>query len=773
MSETFNLNKSNRNNTDRDWELMQYAKIGWWETRTNHRALVFSESLCRLLEIEGGTLSFDDAMNRIRADFRDVISDEFQLFITHHSAFSEPLVPFDTPHGEIWLRIQFCKAVETADGTEFFGYAHEVGPSAREKSAIKDINANSLLSQELAREKQNALLARKDYDGVIEVMPIGYSRMKVIRNELGEISDYQVVKINNFCRELFNVRSIPEGWFGSKEHSRKYTDEILSFIRQLVVENKEIDHNVLTPSGRYCHHVAFILTEDEVSNFYVDADEMVTSHMQADRNLEFFKQVFMAMPIGVSMFDTDTRPTFMNHAFMNIFGITKMDSGYLFRNDTNLGDEVKNKLEHNEVSFFRIKYDYDQANYKFKTDKHGTAILNIKCYKIQTGSEKYSYIILCLSDEDMMISSGRIHDFQNLFSLISDYAKVGYCKYNLLSHDGFAVSQWFRNVGEKDNVTLDRIIGTYPNIHPDDRDQVIAFIDKARKGKAKRFSIEARVRRPGCRDKWNWVYSNMLVTDYKPSENRVIVISVNYDITEYKNSMNEFAKARDKAQKADRLKSAFLANMSHEIRTPLNAIVGFSNLISDADNDEDRKTFVNIINQNNNQLLQIINDILDLSKIEAGTMEYRLTDMDLVDMCRNISRSLQIKAAEGVRIVFEPQDEHFILFTDSTHIEQVISNFVNNAIKFTTKGTITIAYERLDELNIRISVTDTGIGIDKEAQRTIFDRFVKLNTFAPGTGLGLAICSSIIRDLGGDIGVTSELGKGSCFWFIIPVRCDN
>lgn len=229
----------------------------------------------------------------------------------------------------------------------------------------------------------------------------------------------------------------------------------------------------------------------------------------------------------------------------------------------------------------------------------------------------------------------------------------------------------------------------------------------------------------------------------------------------------ELRKAKDKAEESDRLKSAFLANMSHEIRTPLNAIVGFSNLLTIAESEEERDEYINIISSNNELLLQLINDILDVAKIEAGTLEFIDSEVDLNALLSDIEQSSRLKASEGVQVSFVEKVPHCVVMTDKNRLSQVVTNFINNAIKFTPEGNIFFGYRRKDN-NLYFYVSDTGCGIESEKKDMVFNRFVKLNSFAQGTGLGLAICQMIIKKLGGEIGVESEYGKGSTFWFTLP-----
>jgi len=229
----------------------------------------------------------------------------------------------------------------------------------------------------------------------------------------------------------------------------------------------------------------------------------------------------------------------------------------------------------------------------------------------------------------------------------------------------------------------------------------------------------------------------------------------------------ELRKAKDKAEESDRLKSAFLANMSHEIRTPLNAIVGFSYLLTTAENEEERDEYINIISSNNELLLQLINDILDVAKIEAGTLEFIDSEIDINALLSDIEQSSRLKAPEGVQVSFVEKLPYCIIMSDKNRLAQVITNFINNAIKFTKEGSIRFGYEHKDD-KLLFYVKDTGCGIEPEKKDLVFNRFVKLNSFAQGTGLGLAICQMIIKKLGGEIGVESELGTGSTFWFTLP-----
>lgn len=246
------------------------------------------------------------------------------------------------------------------------------------------------------------------------------------------------------------------------------------------------------------------------------------------------------------------------------------------------------------------------------------------------------------------------------------------------------------------------------------------------------------------------------------------IIGIAWDITELKNTETALIEARIKAEQSDKLKSAFLANMSHEIRTPLNAIVGFSRLIAETQDPEELRQYDDIINLNAELLLQLINDILDLSKIEAGTLEFVMKPVDLKELCQSLYNTHLHKTQSNVRLILDSDAPDMTITSDNNRLAQVISNLITNAQKFTTEGEIRFGYKQKDK-NIEFFVQDTGIGIAPQNLESIFNRFVKLNNFAQGSGLGLSICQMIINNLGGYIEVESAVGKGSTFRFTIPI----
>ncbi|MCD8556463.1 MAG: response regulator [Bacteroides graminisolvens] len=246
-----------------------------------------------------------------------------------------------------------------------------------------------------------------------------------------------------------------------------------------------------------------------------------------------------------------------------------------------------------------------------------------------------------------------------------------------------------------------------------------------------------------------------------------IVLNIEWDITELELTKRELTAAKEKAERSDRFKSSFLANMSHEIRTPLNAIVGFSRIIADCDNIEERREYYSIVEANNERLLGLINEILDLSKIESGIVDFSIEPVNLFDLCKEIHNAHIFRCPQGVELIFEKYEPNLVISSDKNRLFQVYSNLIGNAFKFVSTGSVKFGYSLENKL-VKFYVTDSGTGIAEDKINKIFDRFVKGENSIQGTGLGLSICKTIIERLGGNISVESTLGIGTTFTFTLP-----
>ena len=312
----------------------------------------------------------------------------------------------------------------------------------------------------------------------------------------------------------------------------------------------------------------------------------------------------------------------------------------------------------------------------------------------------------------------------------------------------------------------------FSKIFKEDRERVKQAYRDLIEGRAEKVKEEYRIVNVQKNNlhKVEWVEAQAAVEARDEDGKPLTLVGSSLVITNRKKMEQELTTAKELAEESNRLKSAFLANMSHEIRTPLNAIVGFSGILASTEEEEEKQEYVSIIENNNTLLLQLISDILDLSKIEAGTLELNYSNIELNELMRELERGFLLRVKmDAVKLEFVEPAGPCMAYTEKNRLSQLMINLVTNAIKFTEKGSIRFGYE-MRENELYFYVADTGCGIPKDKQQNIFGRFVKLNSFAQGTGLGLSICKTLMDHMGGRIGVESEEGKGSTFWFTLPYK---
>ena len=627
---------------------------------------------------------------------------------------------------------------------------------------------------ELRKTKDEAVRERTFLSNLFRYMPLGYVRMSIVCDEKDNPYGYYVTDANSIFADFLGK---PASTFIGKTASSFSREAAprLEYLLDIVNTgtHKEMDM-CFELTNKHCHVVIYSPEKNEVVALFLDTTDSVQTHLALDHSEKLFKNIFANIPAGVEIYDKDGFLVDINNKDMEIFGVRdKQDviGVNLFENP-NVSAQLAERIQTEDMVDFRLNYAFDRTEGYYSTSKQPKDVIHLytKVSKVYDSKGNFTgYAMINIDNTERIDAMSRICDFENFFLLISDYAKVGYAKLNLLDRKGYAIKQWYKNMGEDENTQLADVVGIYSKMYPSDRRRMLEFFCKARVGEAKHFQGEMRIERPGEKGKWNWVRTNVVVNLFEPENGQIELIGVNYDITELKETEAMLIEAKEKAETADRLKSAFLANMSHEIRTPLNAIVGFSSLMGETGDMEEKRQYMAIIEENNDLLLQLISDILDLSKIEAGTFDFVEKELDVNVLCEDIVRFMKMKAKPGVEVLFDRHLPECRIVSDRNRLNQVIANFVNNAIKFTTAGSIRVGYNKVDETHLRFYVADTGLGIEPEMQAQIFDRFIKLNTFVHGTGLGLSISKSIIEQLGGTIGVDSEPGKGSCFWFVLPI----
>ena len=621
---------------------------------------------------------------------------------------------------------------------------------------------------ELRKSEEKAQEEKKFLSDLFKHMPVGYVRMKLYYTEDGHVKDYYFMDSNAMAQLLYSTRG--NSWIG------KYASEVDPHFLERLPDLERVMQNggarnvnyYLEDKNRYFHAVMYSPCADEVVLMFSDMTDTFSAHEALDRSERLLRNIYQNIPVGIELYDKDGYLVDLNDRNLEMFGVAKKEDVLginMFENHL-IPEKMREKMRKREDVSFSLIYDFSKLKGLYTSKKSGSLNLLTKVTTLYDAQNNLiNYLLISLDRTEATEAYNQIQEFKNFFTLVGDYAQVGYAHFNALTYEGYGLDSWYENVGEEIGTPLSQIIGVYSHFHPEDRDLMLAFFSDVIAGKRTHLRNDMRIRRADGH--YTWTRVNVLVRNYSPQEGMIEMICINYDITELKETEAKLIMAKDKAEESDRLKSAFLANMSHEIRTPLNAIVGFSNLLAYAQEEGERAQYIGIVEENNELLLQLISDILELSKIEAGTFDFVYDRVDVRQLCEDIVTSLRVKVPSGVDLCIVPNLPECWVNSDKNRLRQVISNFVNNAFKFTPSGRITVGY-MLRDGEVEISVTDTGVGIEKGKQKQIFDRFVKLNSFAHGTGLGLSICKSIVEQIGGHIGVNSEFGNGSRFWFTHP-----
>ena len=786
-------------------QLVSMARIGWWEVDFDEGVYYCSEFVADLLGIEGNKISAKDFANLICENYRERILEEFRSF--RMMEIYEQVFPIHSKYGMMWVSTKVGEKRITKEG------------HVRVMGMLQCISRQRMNMQEQTVDRLNSLLSRlngisKSLLDFLHSDDITLVINKILKEVLRQFQADRTY-ILEFDRELHTevctyeiaVEGIKERKVLLSESSIDYaswwTGQILAgnpiilFTLNLLPDSAGADKRRLEEYGVKSTMVVPLNSKDGVWG-YIGVDmvrehrnwcnedyqwfvslgniisicmELRRSESEARLEKAYLQNIYKNLPAGIELYDKDGFMTDLNDKEMEIFGLRHKEDviGLNLFDNPLLPQGLKDKLKAGAPIDMSFNYDFDRLDGYYSTSRTGTISLISKFAPLYDALGNLINILLINIDNTETTNAySKIQDFEEFFTLIGNYAKVGYAHFNALKCDGYAVNSWYRNIGEKEGTPLNEIIKVHSHFHPDDRRMMLRFFDQVLIREASHLRRDVRILRED--GTYTWTRVNVMVRDFRPEDGIIDMVCVNYDITELKETERKLIAARDKAEELDRLKSAFLANMSHEIRTPLNAIVGFSSLLTETEDMKDRKQYMAIVQENTELLLQLISDILDLSKMESGAFEFVKSDTDVNLLCSEIIRSLRMKVPAGVELVFEECLPGCHVWADKNRLNQVISNFINNALKFTFSGSITLGYYRQTDGYLRFYVRDTGMGIPRNKIKTVFDRFVKLNSFVHGTGLGLSICKSLVEQMGGTIGVESEEGEGSCFWFTYPYQ---
>lgn len=522
-------------------------------------------------------------------------------------------------------------------------------------------------------------------------------------------------------------------------------------------------------SGRYLSlngHDYVILTVHDISE--ERALESSLKHSN-EKFLCFFDNV----TVGCAICDKEGTLIEVNDAYVDYMGLeSKGDAVNQLNIYTNpcINPEFKEMMKSGIPVSGEVKYDYELINQVYVKSRHKDVhyfrfIVN---YLRDAAGNVENILIIWVENTLIHKTLRQNKSFREMISAASSASNIGFSSINLLKNEQLVTPEYLKNLGVSSEIDLNTIFSHMKYVDTDTsrQQEFMEYVEKARHEKVKPLERNIHLIVNG---EPRWIKQFLIQQTFDPDNGNIVLLGVNVDINEQKKTEEALREAKEKAESSDKLKSAFVANMSHEIRTPLNAIVGFANLLVTSEDREDFDSFKQIIEQNSNQLLQLIGDILDLSKIESDTLDFVWSNVNVNAMMYELEKIFQMRNAANPDVVIKcvASVGDCMIRTDRQRLIQVVSNLMTNAIKFTTQGSIIMGYEKRKE-EIYFYVTDTGCGIPEENQSQVFERFVQLDSFKQGTGLGLPICSSIIRAMGGKIGVKSKLGGGSTFWFILP-----
>ena len=500
-----------------------------------------------------------------------------------------------------------------------------------------------------------------------------------------------------------------------------------------------------------------------------DGPDTAIACQALQRSERLLHNIYKNLPVGIELYNKEGVLVDLNDKELDLFHVDSKEELLginIFENPV-FPEEMKERLRNNEDADFTFRYDFSKLGEYYSNNKaEGTIDLVTKVTTLYDENHNpVNYLLINADKTETTVAYNKIQEFEEFFELIGDYAKVGYAHFNILSKQGHAQKSWYKNIGEESGTPLSEIIGTYKSFHPDDRDLILQFFEEVQKGNADKLSHKIRVFREN--GECTWTHVNLFVRKYAPQDKVIELISINYDITDLKQIEEMLVNERDRAEASDRLKSAFLANMSHEIRTPLNAIVGFSSLLASAENVVEKELYNSLISHNNELLLNLINDIIDLSKIEAGYLELHQNWFNLTELLDECVAEYARLLPSGVELLTSYPEHDALVELDKLRIKQILNNFLSNALKNTIRGYVEVFYE-IDKHCVRIGVKDTGRGIPQNMLEKIFERFEKVGSFAQGVGLGLSICKSIVDKMNGRIQVYSQLGLGTTFIAELP-----
>lgn len=676
-------------------QLLDAAQMGWWKADFRTGELFFSDYIVDLLGLGSNRAAVGELMPLTREDYRTRIHNEFlSLKVGNHFDETFPVV---LPEGEIWIHTQLVrKQSDPQQGIKLFGYLQRVPVAGRKEADVLTLESNYY-----AVLKEN-----KHMDELLDHLPIGYFRIRLLYDDDGQATDYLFLSVNQTAQQILGVDAADYLDKTAREIDIP-VDRHIDELAAIRLGDYKMDQWHASKTGRYCRSFLYNTPNDatEIVILILDITDVVTAHQALDEKEKLLRNVIQNTPIGIEIYDRTGHLVDINARDLEMFGVTDPAGirGLSIFDNPNFSAEIKDCIREGRGTDFTTRYDFSKARSYYDTSRSGYIdwTARIRCLYNDTG-EITHYLLINIDNTELRQTQDRLTEFETSFRLISEYAQVGYTNYNLCNKKGYAQGVWLRNYGEPDTAAIGDVIGKYRRVHPDDRTVLLNRLAQFESGEIQSASVSCRVLHDDGRT--TWLKSHLICRDYRPQEQVIDMLGINYDITAL----------------------------------------------------------------NNGLLLQIISDVLDLSRIESGRIDPVKSRFDLRTLCREAVETFRLQAPEGVVLRIEKGLPSCTVCEYRQGVMQILANFIRSTLKFTTKGSVTVGFERKRD-RLSLYVRDTGIGIPAGELDKIFERFYKVDTFTQGTGLGLSICKSIAEQMGAQIGVDSAVGEGSCFRVEMPI----
>lgn len=786
-------------------KILEIGNFDCWVYSFQNKTIYFGNTLARILNMGENQISYQEFINRIPEHAREKTEQDISAMVNRRI---ERYIYTTTDANGREQRFQSTTTnrwIDPEEGEMISGYILEI----QEDNKILNVDPRAFFSSSIESQIMNG-----DLDSAINLM---------LRTVLEQM-DVDRVAVFVFNQEK-GIRECPyevsKKEFATRKHRQKVPlesqrwmiDPILQgkpFIlydtehfsqdqeQREVFKDRGIRSIMISPfSYSYKNTIKGCISADSISKLRMwtlndyrwfdavatlvsvcmqmkDRQEQEMKNASEVRTLseEIRQGVYDGIPVGVEFYNKKGNIIDFNNQDMEIFGFHSKESllGISAFDNPNLPEETREAMKRGDDVDLCLSYSFKKVTDFYDSSfDNDTKDIVMKGKAIYDKDGEFLYYLMTNSDDTKTDKSiYQYKDFKELFSLIASYSKMGYAKYSYPSGKGFFLSQWFKSYEISSNNPYQLASNHSINIHPDDEADFAAFFKKAiLTDEELTMSKDFRVL---CKDgSTKWIHTYIIIAPGKDSNGDRDVTELNFDITKSKIYSEKLMESKRQAEAANRLKAAFLSNMSHEIRTPLNAIVGFSNILANSEDPVEKAKCLEVIESNNARLLKLVSNILDLSKIDAGTMEFRYGDFDIIALVNKVTNDMSPKAQEKkLTMTLKQVAQECVVHSDQHKINIVLEELLNNAIKFTDTGSITVGCRR-DEKNIIVNIIDTGAGISSELISQIFNRFTKFDERSDGTGLGLSMCKAIIEKLDGKIGVVSSPGKGSEFWFSLKI----